>query len=335
MAFFEKIGGAITSGVGATANKAKDITDQSKLSSEINSKKKEVKEIYTSIGKLYVEGADEAKLLELKNNALELKKVIDALEEKYNDAKGLKKCELCGEVIDNASVFCAHCGGKQTTRVNKCVKCRTVLADGVAFCFNCGTKQPDLNAVASAPVVEQPAAAPVVEEPVVAPVVEEPVVAEPAVEEAVIEEVAIEEPAVEEAVIEEVAVEEPAVEEAVIEEVAVEEPAVSETEIEDIDVEDAVIEPVEDIVPDFVPAEEVVVEEVEEVAEAVVEEVSATIKCASCGAELDDDSAFCTECGTPVNKVEEKPEQSFVFCTNCGNKEDAGTKFCSECGTKL
>lgn len=316
MAFFEKIGGAITSGVGATANKAKDITDQSKLSSEINSKKKEVKEIYTSIGKLYVEGADEAKLLELKNNALELIKVIDALEEKYNDAKGLKKCELCGEVIDNASVFCAHCGGKQTTRVNKCVKCRTVLADGVAFCFNCGTKQPDLNAVASAPVVEQPAVAPVVEEPVV--------------EEAVIEEVAVEE-----AVIEEVAVEEPAVEEAVIEEVAVEEPEVSETEIEDIAVEDAVIEPVEDIVPDFVPAEEVVVEEVEEVAEAVVEEVSATIKCASCGAELDDDSAFCTECGTPVNKVEEKPEQSFIFCTNCGNKEDAGTKFCSECGTKL
>ena len=306
MAFFEKIGGAITSGVGATANKAKDITDQSKLSSEINSKKKEVKEIYTSIGKLYVEGADEAKLLELKNNALELIKVIDALEEKYNDAKGLKKCEICGEVIDNASVFCAHCGGKQTTRVNKCVKCRTVLADGVAFCFNCGTKQPDLNAVASAPVVEQPAVAPVVEEPVV-----------------------------EEAVIEEVAVEEPAVEEAVIEEVAVEEPEVSETEIEDIAVEDAVIEPVEDIVPDFVPAEEVVVEEVEEVAEAVVEEVSATIKCASCGAELDDDSAFCTECGTPVNKVEEKPEQSFIFCTNCGNKEDAGTKFCSECGTKL
>ena len=321
MAFFEKIGGAITSGVGATANKAKDITDQSKLSSEINSKKKEVKEIYTSIGKLYVEGADEAKLLELKNNALELIKVIDALEEKYNDAKGLKKCEICGEVIDNASVFCAHCGGKQTTRVNKCVKCRTVLADGVAFCFNCGTKQPDLNAVASAPVVEQPAVAPVVEEPVV--------------EEAVIEEVAVEEPAVEEAVIEEVAVEEPAVEEAVIEEVAVEEPEVSETEIEDIAVEDAVIEPVEDIVPDFVPAEEVVVEEVEEVAEAVVEEVSATIKCASCGAELDDDSAFCTECGTPVNKVEEKPEQSFIFCTNCGNKEDAGTKFCSECGTKL
>lgn len=316
MAFFEKIGGAITSGVGATANKAKDITDQSKLSSEINSKKKEVKEIYTSIGKLYVEGADEAKLLELKNNALELIKVIDALEEKYNDAKGLKKCEICGEVIDNASVFCAHCGGKQTTRVNKCVKCRTVLADGVAFCFNCGTKQPDLNAVASAPVVEQPAVAPVVEEPVV--------------EEAVIEEVAVEE-----AVIEEVAVEEPAVEEAVIEEVAVEEPEVSETEIEDIAVEDAVIEPVEDIVPDFVPAEEVVVEEVEEVAEAVVEEVSATIKCASCGAELDDDSAFCTECGTPVNKAKDEPEQSFIFCTNCGNKEDAGTKFCSECGTKL
>ncbi len=316
MAFFEKIGGAITSGVGATANKAKDITDQSKLSSEINSKKKELKDIYTNIGKLYVNGADEAQLMELKNNALELTKVIDALEEKYNDAKGLKKCEICGEVIDNASVFCAHCGGKQSTRVNKCVKCRTVLAEGVAFCHHCGTKQPDLNAV--------PAPAPA-----------QPVVAEPVVEEPIVEETVVEEPIVEETVIEEVAVEEPIVEETVIEEPAIEEPAVEDTGVEDIVVEEAVIEPAEDIVPDFVPAEEVVVEEVEDIIEEVKEEADATIKCASCGAELDDDSAFCTECGTPVNKVEEKPEQSFIFCTNCGNKEEAGTKFCSECGTKL
>jgi len=154
MAFFEKIGGAITSGVGATANKAKDITDQTKLGNEIHSKKKELNGLYAQIGKLYVEGAEATKIDEIKNNALELSNYIDALEEKYNDAKGLKKCEICGEIIDNSSVFCAHCGGKQSVRVNKCVKCRTVLADGVAFCFNCGTKQPDLNAVVEQETVE-------------------------------------------------------------------------------------------------------------------------------------------------------------------------------------
>lgn len=322
MAFFEKIGGAITSGVSSTANKAKDITDQTKLSSEINSKKKELNGVYAQIGKNYVEGWDAASLEQLKNSAIELSKIVDALVDKLNDAKGLKKCECCGETIDNASVFCPHCGGKQTVRVNKCIKCHTVLEDGAVFCYNCGTKQPDLNNIV-------PAAA----ETVVA----EPVVVEPVIEEPVVEEAVVEEPAMEEPVVEETVVEEPVIEEPIVEETAAEDPIV-----EEIDVAEPVIEPAEDVVPDFVPAEEPVVEEVKDVAEAeeikaveetteMVSEAQNAMKCPSCGADIDDDAAFCTECGTRI----EKTEPAFVFCSNCGNKEEAGAKFCTECGTKF
>lgn len=251
MAFFEKIGGAITSGVGATANKAKEVTDQTKLGSEINTKKKELKEIYAQIGKLYVENAEADKLCELKTNATELSKYIESLEEKYNDAKGLKKCEICGEIIDNASVFCAHCGGKQTVRVNKCVKCRAVLADGVAFCYNCGTKQPDLNAVIT---VEEPKAEKVVEAtPVVAPVIETEPEAEPVVE--------------------------PVIEE--------------EPEIETVIEAEPVIESAENIVPDFVPAEEIEVKEVEKPKPEF-------IFCTNCGNKESAGTNFCSECGTKL-----------------------------------
>lgn len=312
MAFFEKIGGAISSGVNTTASKANAMGEQNRLNSELSGKKKEIKSLYHDIGKAYVDGVDAATLEPMKANALTLAEEIEKLEYTINKNKGLKKCEHCGQIIDNASTFCAHCGGKQTERVNKCVKCRTVLADGVAFCFNCGTKQPDANAPVAAPVVEAvPAVAPVIEE--VAPVVEEPVL-EPVIEEPIVEEPAVEEPVME-PVVEEVA---PVVEEPVVEEPAVEEPVVEEPVVEEPAVEEVSI-------PDFVPAEMPVIEEVEEVA-----------KCANCGAELDDDCAFCTECGTPVKKAEEPaPAVENIFCTNCGNKEEVGTRFCSECGTKL
>ncbi|HWR37374.1 MAG TPA: zinc ribbon domain-containing protein [Clostridia bacterium] len=53
--------------------------------------------------------------------------------------------------------------------------------------------------------------------------------------------------------------------------------------------------------------------------------VGQEIKC-GCGAVLQVNAKFCTECGQPV--VREK------LCTSCGCKLQPGTKFCSECGTK-
>ena len=50
--------------------------------------------------------------------------------------------------------------------------------------------------------------------------------------------------------------------------------------------------------------------------------------CINCGAHLDDDALFCTECGTKV-------EAQGKVCPNCGAKVDDGSVFCSECGTKI
>lgn len=50
--------------------------------------------------------------------------------------------------------------------------------------------------------------------------------------------------------------------------------------------------------------------------------------CINCGAHLDDDALFCTECGTKV-------EAQGKMCPNCGAKVDDDSVFCSECGTKI
>lgn len=310
MAFFEKIGGAITNGVNSTATKAKDMNDNSKVNSEITARKKELNSAYTEIGMLYVNAGVTDKVNGLKANALWLINRIDELEQIVNQNKGLKKCEACGEVIDNASVFCPFCGQKQTVVVNKCVKCRTVLDDGAVFCHHCGTKQPDKNAGASQP---EPAA--VIPEAV-------PVVA--AVEEPVIEEMtaAEKEPVVEEAAV----VEDIPKEEGIS---AVEEAAEAE-ETEKTE---------ESIIPEFVPAEAIEVEDIKDDAafETQTESKGDFVFCEECGAVVEAGSAFCTECGSKIGgAVNAAPvEAAYVFCTSCGNKEEAGSPFCSECGAKM
>ena len=109
-------------------------------------------------------------------------------------------------------------------------------ADGDVVVVSTKEKEPE-------PVVEEPVAEePVIEEPVIEePVAEEPVAEEPVVEEPVVEEPVAEEPVVEEPVVEEPVAEEPVVEEPVVEEPVIEEPVVEEEE-EVFEVHEAIVE---------------------------------------------------------------------------------------------
>ena len=65
--------------------------------------------------------------------------------------------------------------------------------------------------------------------------------------------------------------------------------------------------------------------------------------CANCGAKLEGDCMFCTECGTRVTdsapKTEEAPAtetDTVRFCVDCGFKvTDPEAMFCNNCGTRL
>ena len=53
--------------------------------------------------------------------------------------------------------------------------------------------------------------------------------------------------------------------------------------------------------------------------------------CSNCGAEINNDSMFCPECGHRV----EKEQIQVSFCSECGTKLEQETAFCPECGAKL
>lgn len=75
----------------------------------------------------------------------------------------------------------------------------------------------------------------------------------------------------------------------------------------------------------------------------VFEPASSRKVCANCGAALDDDCAFCTECGTPVAASAPKTEEvnppvndTVRFCVECGFKvTDPEAMFCNNCGNPL
>lgn len=57
------------------------------------------------------------------------------------------------------------------------------------------------------------------------------------------------------------------------------------------------------------------------------------MKCSNCGANISDTANFCTRCGTKIEKVEKKIEQS--VCHNCGETLRKGASFCVKCGTPI
>jgi len=58
--------------------------------------------------------------------------------------------------------------------------------------------------------------------------------------------------------------------------------------------------------------------------------------CGKCGAELYDDSTFCSKCGAPVSTTEKTARtvtQGKIFCRKCGSQIKPESKFCTKCGT--
>ncbi|MBR5516131.1 MAG: zinc-ribbon domain-containing protein [Clostridia bacterium] len=68
--------------------------------------------------------------------------------------------------------------------------------------------------------------------------------------------------------------------------------------------------------------------------------------CSVCGAQIKENMAFCTNCGTPVASTFDEPTlmaihpssvttESETFCTSCGSALELGAIFCTNCGTPV
>ena len=58
------------------------------------------------------------------------------------------------------------------------------------------------------------------------------------------------------------------------------------------------------------------------------------MKCANCNREVESDSRFCRNCGSPINSNQSDPLQEEKYCTKCGKKISIDARFCNYCGEK-
>ena len=111
MDIFNKIGDTVASVSKGVSEKAKDVTDATRLSYDISKKKSEINDKYRTLGKkYYAEHKDEKDDMVLAiTSAIE---ELHEMEKNLASAKGGVRCEKCGAIVPAGSLYCSKCGAK-------------------------------------------------------------------------------------------------------------------------------------------------------------------------------------------------------------------------------
>ncbi len=72
-------------------------------------------------------------------------------------------------------------------------------------------------------------------------------------------------------------------------------------------------------------------------AEEQIAKLSDTVVCPSCGAKVNKENAFCSNCGfkMPEQQPEAEAKPEVKICASCGKEIPADAAFCNHCGTKV
>lgn len=272
MAFFDNIGRKVSEAGQKMIQKTGEMSDTSRLNTQISDEEKKINAAYQQIGKLYTElhrEDPEPELAELVQSISKSEEIIRVYRGQLQRIRGVRTCPKCGAEVSIGSAFCAHCGSPMPADeppvpgdVLVCAGCGTVLEPGMRFCTNCGRP------------VEKSAPAPIVP-PMPADVAEK-------MPEAVAESAPEPSPFSAPEMPEGFSAPELSEEPVVIPAAPVEAPAVPEAEPVEADSAEA-------------PAAEA-----EDIEAAPAEDVPAQMTCPNCGAPIEPGDAFCMNCGTKL-----------------------------------
>lgn len=151
MSFFDDLGKTITNKSQDVAKKAKDITDVTRLNSQISSERKIIDNYYLEIGKLYYQryqDVPEKGFEEYIEKIQKSEKNIEQWNKEIVRIKKLRKCVNCGADIPADALFCNVCGARNelSSAVSAqsssefCPKCGTAIGTDAVFCLNCGNR---------------------------------------------------------------------------------------------------------------------------------------------------------------------------------------------------
>lgn len=164
MAFLDVLGKKITQTGQDVVQKTKDTAEVIKYNSMISEEEHRITELYTQIGKTYVDlHADSCEIAfaDMITAIKDAKAKIAEYREHIIQVKGVFTCPNCGEELQLGAAFCCACGSKidrteataaPDPNTRYCQSCGAPMQDGYVFCINCGAKY------------EEPAETPVIEE---------------------------------------------------------------------------------------------------------------------------------------------------------------------------
>lgn len=150
MDFFTDLGNKITNTGKSVADKAKDLTELTRLNAKVVSEENRLSKAYCEIGKLYY-AQSQGELGEAYEEQAAAAKAalseIASLKERIKALKGVRVCVQCGKEIGKNDLYCCSCGARNEPEEPEaktidqiCPVCKSVVPMDVVYCPTCGEK---------------------------------------------------------------------------------------------------------------------------------------------------------------------------------------------------
>lgn len=142
--FFEKIGNGVSEAGSALSQKAKDMSEQSRLTAAIADAETQKEDCFKTMGQMiytYKKNpeSDEPGFDNIVQKIDGLDDSIQSMKKDLNNLKGIMLCPNCHAEIPVGSAFCTFCGA-QIEQPSICKNCGKPIPVGAMFCEFCGQK---------------------------------------------------------------------------------------------------------------------------------------------------------------------------------------------------
>lgn len=152
MAIFDTMKTKISAAGQSTVQKAKDLTEITKLHSAISGAEEQIRELYTDLGyEIYRAYCDEPlpEVADQIRQITDLHRKIEECRAQIDAINAVKTCPQCGARVAKEMSFCGSCGCRlsaeemlhqEDEHAAFCDVCGTPIAEDTVFCTNCGNK---------------------------------------------------------------------------------------------------------------------------------------------------------------------------------------------------
>lgn len=142
MSLFDRIGNGVVDAGNNLSQKAKELSEQNRLNSEITKRENRRKECFAMIGEMYYSALKQGTSPDFSDAVEEidvLSEECSVLKEELRKIKGASLCPSCNMEVPGGSAFCPNCG-TELKRMPVCNRCGAPLDEGAKFCVQCGNR---------------------------------------------------------------------------------------------------------------------------------------------------------------------------------------------------